>query len=231
MTDPLSNTVRIITDVLVQREALDAASSGNPLGVVIVLDYVALLVASIVALAVIIERVVRLRRSRLIDAKLIASLPDKVRDGDMEGAIALCDKSTSLVGPILSTELKEHKSEAVPMEEAMEGAGEAVEEKVFANLDILGTVARVAPLLGLLGTVLGMMYAFGQLDVGMRKETLAQGITAALDTTVRGLIIAISCLTLERSLHRRIDKALRDYSALFTRLVRVVRSKQGNRGV
>lgn len=220
------NAGDLILNVLIQRQALDAAATGNPIGIVIAVDYVVLLGASIIALAVIIERSVRLRKKKLTDSDLLDRLPYLIAKGDMDNAVSICRKSDNAASDILADEFTEIKNK-VPVEEALETAGDAIEEKFYANLDILGTIARIAPLLGLLGTVLGMMYAFSQLDAGMRKETLAQGITSALDTTVRGLIIAIFCVSFEHFFTRRIQHALSEYGTVFTKMVRLARRKNG----
>ena len=220
----------VIMNVLIQHQALDAAVTGNITAIIIAIDYLCLLCASIIGLAVVIERAVRLRPRRLVDPEILESVPQRMATGDTEGAILLCDKSKSIMGEVFSKELKEHQSGHVPIEEAMDAANDMADEYLSTNLDILGTVAKIAPLLGLLGTVLGMMYAFGQLDIGMRKETLAQGITAALDTTVRGLIIAIVCLSFERYFHRHINKMMGELNMTFTRIVRATRRKQKENG-
>lgn len=216
------NAGDMILNVLIQKQALATAASGNPTGIVIVAVYVMLLAASITALAVVIERSIRLRRKKLTGSGLLDTLPELVGNGDLDKAISLCKNSTTAVSDILADEFAEIKN-GIPVEEVLETSGDAIEEKFYANLDILGTIARIAPLLGLLGTVLGMMYAFSQLDAGMRKETLAQGITAALDTTVRGLIIAIFCVSFEHFFVRRIRYALNEYGAAFTRIIRLCR--------
>ncbi|NQT92800.1 MAG: MotA/TolQ/ExbB proton channel family protein [Lentisphaerae bacterium] len=226
----MNQATRMIMNFLIQQQALDAAATGNMVGMVVAAVYVCLLLASIVGLAVILERAVRLRHKRLIDPELATSLRDPVDSGDFAAATNLCVASKSVLGEVLGTELEEYTSGRVTMQDAIEDAEERVDDKLNANLDILATVAKIAPLLGLLGTVLGMMHAFGQLDIGTRKETLAQGITAALDTTVRGLVIAITCLTFERYFQRRIGRAAREFDAVFKRLVRAARkgTREGN---
>ncbi|MDA0989453.1 MAG: MotA/TolQ/ExbB proton channel family protein [Verrucomicrobia bacterium] len=225
----MSKAGQIVMDVLIQRDALDAAISGSATGIVIAVDYFCLLIASVVGLAVILERLIRLRARRLAVQELAASLPDMVQQGDLAGAARRAQASTTILGPVLATELEACAAGHVTLEEGMEAASELADDELNANLDILSSVAKIAPLLGLLGTVLGMMYAFGQLDIGTRKETLAHGITAALDTTVRGLIIAIFCLTCEGHFLRVIDRASRRFAAIFSTLVRASRlGRNGN---
>ena len=226
----MSNLSSIIRNVIVRQDALDAASSGNVAGIVIVIVYLLLAVTSVVALAVVIERAVRLRRGRLMDAAMRDALPRCLASGDVAGAIQAADDSRSMLGKALTVELTEFRDGHISIEEAIETADDMVDDGLNANLDILSSVATTAPLLGLLGTVLGMMLAFSQLDVGTRKETLAHGITTALDTTVRGLIIAIFCLTAEGVFARHIDKVYRTFGSFFTSVLRAARRGQASPG-
>jgi biopolymer transport protein ExbB len=216
----MNSGTEIIMNFFIHSEALNAASSGNATGIIIAVVYVLLLIASVIGVAVVIERAIRLRRGRIIDPNLAKSVPEQIRGGNLDSAISLAQGNKTYVGDALAVELDEHRQGHVPIEEAMQTADGMVEEKMNANLDILASVAKVAPLLGLLGTVLGMMYAFGQLDIGTRKDTLAHGITAALDTTVRGLVIAIFCLTFEGVFVRRIDRAAKQIEAFFIDIIR-----------
>ncbi len=220
----MSRIGQMVMNVLIQQEAVETAIEGSAVGVAIVGVYLALLVVSIIGLAVVIERMVRLKRRRLMDDDMAADLVAAFRNGDMERASALCGTGRTVMARAFAEELDEHREGRIPIEEAVETAGRIIERRLTANLDILSTVAKIGPLLGLLGTVLGMVYAFRQLDVAARKETLAQGIVTALDTTVRGLIIAIGAIVMERHFYRRIDALTEGLDAIFTRIVRGTRN-------
>ena len=219
----MNSLATIIRNVIVRQDALDAAATGNVAGVVIVVVYFLLLITSIVALAVVIERLVRLRRGRLVDAAAQQAIPERLAAGDTAGALEAAAGSRSMIIQALAVELGEYRAGHIAIEEAIETADDMVDEGLNANLDILSSVAKIAPLLGLLGTVLGMMVAFSQLDVGTRKETLAHGITTALDTTVRGLFSAIFSLTAESVFARHIDKLYRGFGTFFTTVLRAAR--------
>ena len=223
----MQRLTQIVLHSIVAPEALNAASSGNAIGVIIVIDYFCLLVASVIGLAVIIERMVRLRDRKVLDRDLAGRVENLVSGGETEAVVSACRENGTVLGKALAREFGEVAAGNTTTEEAIQVAGEDVDDNLQANLDILGTVAKVAPLLGLLGTVLGMMYAFGQLDLGTRKETLAHGITAALDTTVRGLIIAIVTLTAEQFFRRRIDQLERTFGTVFTSILRAARRSSG----
>ena len=87
------NAGDMILNVLIQKQALATAASGNPTGIVIVAVYVMLLAASITALAVVIERSIRLRRKKLTGSGLLDTLPELVGNGDLDKAISLCKNS------------------------------------------------------------------------------------------------------------------------------------------
>ena len=210
----------------IQPESLDVARTGSLVGVLIVADYIGLLIASIVGLAAIIERLVRTRRRRIYGETLLHELEQSFRHKDLNAAVAACRGSPTVLGSVMAVELEEHRQGNISLEEVLEVTGEELDTKMNANLDILATVAKVGPLLGLLGTVLGMLYAFGQIDAAMKKETLAYAITAALDSTVRGLIIAITSLTFEGYFLRRIDHHIREVNTAFTKIMRAVRRNQ-----
>lgn len=218
----------LILNFFIHSEALEAAQAGNVIGVIIALVYLCLLIASVVGLAVIIERLIRTKRKRFVEDKLKDDLVKNFDDHDIPMAISTCEGSSTVLGTAMAAELAEFQKGHVSIEEAIETAGEEIEDRMQANLDILTSVAKIAPLLGLLGTVLGMMFAFGQLDLAAKKETLAHGITTALDTTVRGLIIAILCLTSEGFFLRRIDRLTRELNILFTKIVRISRRQNSN---
>ncbi|MDP6358054.1 MAG: MotA/TolQ/ExbB proton channel family protein [Planctomycetota bacterium] len=221
----MANPGEIILKFFIHPEALDAARTGQATGIIIAVDYGCLLVASVVGLAVIIERLIRTRRKRFVDDQLLGSIEQDLQKRDLAGAVAACQGNQTVLGVALAAELEEYRQGNAGIEEAVETAGDEVENKMNANLDILSSIAKIAPLLGLLGTVLGMMYAFGQLDLASKKETLAHGITTALDTTVRGLIIAILCLTSEGYFIRRIDRLTRELNVVFTKMIRVSRRR------
>lgn len=221
----MENLGNLVLNFFIHSEALEAAQTGNVTGVIIALVYFFLLIASIVGLAVIIERLIRTRRKRYIDDGLLTGLVKNFDDDDISTAITSCEANRTVLATVMAVELAEFQMGHVAIEEAIESAGEEIEDKMHSNLDILTSVAKIGPLIGLLGTVLGMMYAFGQLDLATKKETLAHGITTALDTTVRGLIIAIFCLSFEGYFLRRIDRLSRDLNVVFSRIIRISRRK------
>lgn len=151
-----------------------------------------LLLCSLVVVAVVLERAFRLRRSRLIDPAIVEEVQGAVEKGRVGEAIARHRDSPVLVGRILSKGLEEYEATSADIETSLFEAGNRGLQVLNNNLGLLSLVARVAPLIGLLGTVLGMIMGFEVLEkAGVRKESLAHAIRVALITTATGLAIAI----------------------------------------
>lgn len=190
--------------LIIPSHVMETVQAGATAGYLVAVDYVLLLVVSLVGLTVVLERAWRLRRRRWLDPAAEERVERALQEGDLEQAAQACRVSDTVPNRVLADELDAWRSGRATLDDAIVTTEELSATEMHANMDLLATCAKIAPLLGLLGTVLGMMHSFSELDVGARKETLAQGITAALDTTVRGLIIAIFCLGFERAYLRRI---------------------------
>lgn len=164
-----------------------------------------LAVASVVALAICIERAWALRRTRIVPSQLLSDVAGAVGADDMARARSLC--TASALGRILLAGFDSASRGRDAMREAMEDAAGAVVHDLERYLTALGTIASISPLLGLLGTVIGMIRVFAAL---MRDQTaevtvLAGGISEALVTTAAGLTVAIPALMFHRYLLRKVD--------------------------
>jgi biopolymer transport protein ExbB len=184
-----------------------------------------LLVCSIVAVAVIIERAVRLRRSRLIDPAVVERIQTQIEEGQLDKAIAENRNSPSLVGQILSRGLEEYTSTSADIETSLTEAGERGLQVLHNNMAVLNVVAKVAPLLGLLGTVQGMIMGFEHLELkGVGKEDLAHAIRVALITTFAGLSIAIPTVVAAAYFRSRIRRLLAEFEEIFIDVIKTVKS-------
>jgi biopolymer transport protein ExbB len=166
-----------------------------------------LLAASIIALTLIFERGWSLRRSVVIPLKQVQDVENAVRAGDVDGAMQVCRESNTTMGRILWVALKNRGVSRSVMKEILEESGRQEVAFLERYINLLGVVASVAPLLGLLGTVLGMVEVFDQIStVGMgNPSVLAGGIAKALNTTVAGLCIAIPSLVAYRLFDSRVN--------------------------
>ncbi|MGC8829963.1 MAG: MotA/TolQ/ExbB proton channel family protein [Verrucomicrobiia bacterium] len=168
---------------------------------------------SIIALASAIERFVSLKRSKIIPPNFIEGLKQKLEKSnpgaapDIEEAVKFCEETQTPVGNIFKAGLMNlHRGEDA-IEKAIEDAGAREIDKMKRSLRILAVIVTVSPLLGLLGTVYGMIGAFEvstQVGVG-KAEFLAKGIYEALVTTAAGLTIAIPAFFVYQFLNSKID--------------------------
>ncbi|MFP6885936.1 MAG: MotA/TolQ/ExbB proton channel family protein [Opitutales bacterium] len=190
-----------------------------------------LLACSLIAVAVIVERAVRLRRRALIDTKVVEDIQTHVEQGKIDMAIARHHGSPSLVGRILSKGLDEYTNTSADIETSLVEAGERGLQVLNNNLSVLGLIARVAPLLGLLGTVIGMIAGFGTLEIaGVGKEELAKAIRMALITTASGLAIAIPTIIASTYFRSRIRRITAEFEEIFIDLIKTVKAANGDDG-
>jgi biopolymer transport protein ExbB len=162
---------------------------------------------SVVALAIVLERLVALRSRRVLQPEVLAKVATLVDAGDVEEARRIAERAAGPMGRVLAAVLRHAGKGHVRGREAMEVAGEAEAAGLERFLEGLSTVATVAPLLGLLGTVLGMIEAFRGVELhGFGDPTgFATGIWKALVTTAAGLSAAIPAFVCYRLLLARVD--------------------------
>lgn len=156
-----------------------------------------ILLCSIIALAFILERFVTLRRSVIFPRKLYISIRDTAKKGKVDAAIELCEGSRSSFAKLLHACLRRADAPGFEMETALEEAGSRELYDLRKNGRPLAVIADVSPLLGLMGTVLGMIKAFevvAKTGALGRTELLAEGIGEALVTTAAGLSVAIPAM-------------------------------------
>ena len=181
-------------------------------------------VASFVLLVFVFERLVSLRRSRVIPRPFVRRFLHQVRDNllDREGALALCEESGSHVAAVFAAGVRKWGRPAVEVEQALLDAGERAANVLRRYLRIINGVSTVTPLLGLLGTVWGMMDSFSAIatvDAMGKSELLASGISTALVTTAGGLFVAIPALTSYLFFVGRVDQLIMELDAVSQELV------------
>ncbi len=151
-----------------------------------------LLLASVIAVALIIERLVTLRRAKVLPSGLLQRVVAEYRQGGVNDAMLTRLEEESPLGRVLSAGLRNVGSSREIMRESVEEAGSIVAHELERYLTTLGTIASISPLMGLLGTVVGMIEIFGsQSPTGTNPMQLAHGISVALYNTGFGLVIAI----------------------------------------
>jgi len=166
-----------------------------------------LLAASVLALTIIFERAWSLRRSVVIPIKDVKAVEAAVRANDVEKAMQLCREHNSSMSRILWIALANRGVRRSIMKEILEESGRQEVAHLDRFIGVLGVVAAISPLLGLLGTVIGMIEVFQQISlVGVGKaDVLAGGISKALNTTAAGLTVAIPAMVAYRYFESRVN--------------------------
>jgi biopolymer transport protein ExbB len=186
-----------------------------------------LLAASIIAVALIIERSISLRTAKIIPPRLFDRVVDVYkRQGVSEEVLERLAQDSPL-GAVLAAGLRNHKSSRYVMKEAIEEAGRAVAHELERFLTTLGTIATAAPLLGLFGTVIGMIEIFGsQSPTGSNPQQLAHGISIALYNTAFGIAIAIPSLIFYRHYKNKVDTFVVEMELLASKLVDILHGER-----
>jgi len=156
-----------------------------------------ILLCSIIGLTVIIDRYIVLRKTKINIPAFMVRIRGLIKKKDISGAISHCMEEKSPVANIVRKGLKKYKLGHERVKEAIENAGSQEISKLEKGLPILATVAGIAPLLGFLGTVTGMIQAFMTIEdlAGTANPSdLAGGIWEALVTTAFGLMVGIPAL-------------------------------------
>ena len=167
-----------------------------------------IVLCSIIAVAIVLERLWTLRASRVSPSNLLAQVWQWVQDKQMDSNKMQRLRASSPLGQILAAGLLNSRHGRDIMKESIQEAGVKVVNELERYLTPLGTIAAITPLLGLLGTVLGMIEIFSAfMDSGMANAPqLASGIAKALVTTAAGLFVAIPAVFFHRFLQRRVDE-------------------------
>ncbi len=181
---------------------------------------------SVVALALVIMHLIQIRRSALIPSAQVEDIDHLLSRGDVNGAVEYCTdpEADTYLTRIMAAGLTRYQKSAFgafEIKNAIEEAGEDQTAKLFRSTDALGVIGSIAPLLGLLGTVLGMVGAFEALSrtATPNHEALASNISLALVTTLMGLILAIPCIALHRYFANRIDAFTSEAAMEIERLI------------
>ena len=167
-----------------------------------------IIACSVVALAIVLERLWSLKRSRVIPRQLVAQIWQWAQQGQLSDERIRELREGSPLGRVLAAGLinRDHSREV--MKEGIEETGRHVAHELERFLNTLGTIAAITPLLGLLGTVIGMITVFSVItDIGVGDPgQLAGGISQALITTAAGISVAVPTLIFHRYFRGRVDE-------------------------
>ncbi|MBC8120139.1 MAG: MotA/TolQ/ExbB proton channel family protein [Burkholderiaceae bacterium] len=181
-----------------------------------------LILASILALALIIERAIALQRKKVVPATLLADVVGIWKKRQISPDVLAKLEANSPLGRVLAAGLRQERSSREGAMQQIEAAGAVVANRLTKNLTLLGSIGSIAPLLGLLGTVVGMIAIFASQQAGSNPQELARGISVALYSTALGIIIAVPAILAYRYFRRLVDDYLVDMEEQAERLLETV---------
>ncbi|MGJ8620230.1 MAG: MotA/TolQ/ExbB proton channel family protein [Methylophilaceae bacterium] len=186
-----------------------------------------LIFASIIALAIIVERFWALRSEVVAPSNLLPEVQKWMGQGAINPDSLVKLQGHSLLGRIFASALANEKNSREVMKESIEETGRAVAHNLEKYLSTLGTIATVAPLLGLLGTVIGMVELFGAFtNSGHDVAQFARGISVALYNTAAGIIVAVPAMISYRYFRSKVDALLLDMEQQAIKLVEILHGER-----
>ena len=203
-----------------QRTLFDTIRAGGYIGVIIIL-------LSIVAVGFIVEHSLTIRKQRLMPPAVVEQLEDLIAAGDLPAAAQCCEdpRNYSLVSDVVLAAVERHQSSEFGFAEyksAAEEAGEEYTARLYRKTDALAVIGAIAPMLGLFGTVEGMMESFNTIASrggAARPDELADSIGKALVTTWLGLIVAIPSMVAFSYFRNKIDSLVSECGKRIERLL------------
>lgn len=184
---------------------LEVILSGGVTGVLII---AVLALLSIAAVALVVEHLLSIRRDALMPEGLATEVRRQLSASDLQAARRACEAQPSALSVVLLAGLSEASLGWLPLERAMEEMLAEQSARLLRKIDYLSVIGNIAPMIGLLGTVVGMIFAFQEVasaEGAARAADLASGIYQALVTTVGGLLVAIPSLAAYAVFRNRVD--------------------------
>ncbi len=185
-------------------------------------------IASFVGLAVIIERWMVLRKGSIIYPEIAEAVETLPASPSLSVAYAICKRRPGPFANVVTAGLDHADNDWTIIRDVLEEAGRQEATRLTRRLGVLETVAAVSPLLGLLGTVIGMIRVFGSVSqTGLNNpEVLSAGISEAMVTTAAGLIIGIPALVAYNWLNGRADRIIFDLEYYSSKVLDTLRRRQ-----
>ncbi len=187
-----------------------------------------ILICSVIAFAIVIERFSSLKKNNVAPPETTENIARLLRKGTLDSGTIKEIEAQSALGRVLAAGLRTPNQHRVVVKEAVEEAGRHVVHELEKHLQTLGTIAAITPLLGLLGTVIGMIKVFSAITtfgVG-DPQALAEGISEALVTTAAGLSVGIPSLMFHRYFRGRVNELTVDMEQQAMRFIKILQKIQ-----
>lgn len=191
-----------------------------------------ILLCSVIAMAVALERLFTLRRARINTRQFMATIRTVLEHNRIDDAVAICDENAGPIAHILKAGILKHDRPRGVIRESIENAGMLEVPRLERYLDVLATVANISPLIGLLGTVQGMIRCFWQIQNKMgvvNPSDLAEGIGNALITTAGGLLVAIPTLVIYNYFISRVNAMVHEMEISSAELLDLLADEEDER--
>jgi biopolymer transport protein ExbB len=188
-----------------------------------------ILFCSVIALAITLERFYLLRESRIHPPEFVGKMKKVLNEGKVQEAIAICSHNLWPIAKIMEAGILKREQPREHIKEAIEHAGKRESDKLYRYLAVLATIAIISPLLGLLGTVAGMIKVFQVISIqGVGHPTaLAAGISEALITTAAGLVVAIPTLVVHNYFLKKANAYILEMESTSMELLDILEEKIG----
>ena len=183
------------------------------------------------------ERFIALRRGRVIPRPFVRRFLEQLSEGqiDREKALKLCQENKSPIALVFAAAVKKWGRASVEVEQAILDSGERVANQLRRYLRLMSGISQVTPLLGLLGTVMGMIISFNGISsaagADAQREILAGGIAQALIATAAGMLVAIPALTAYLYFVGRVDQLVTEIDSLGQQVVELIAADSDGRVV
>ncbi len=186
-----------------------------------------ILVCSVIALAIFFDRIWTYHSLKRSSTPLFLEVERLLASGQSEQALKICQQQHSPMGRVLQVPLRHRGASRAHIKTLVEEVGRRETAALERYLGLLGTIATITPLLGLLGTVLGMIRAFTVIanEGGGTPATLGGGISEALLTTAAGMSVAVPTILLHKYLSSRVDNAVLEMEEYTMQIVDLVGEK------
>ncbi len=192
-----------------------------------------ILLASAVAIVVFIERVLHCHRAQINSAEFLNGVRTVLKRDNVVEALSICDATPGPVARLVKTAILNRDFGRDRVRESLEEAGLAEVPRLEEKLNLLATIAQVAPLLGLLGTVLGMIQIFGKMEhegLNASVQVLSGGVWSALICTAAGLSVSIPAHAGYNYLVSRVNEIVLDMEKAATEIVNIVTEAPNPKG-
>jgi biopolymer transport protein ExbB len=178
----------------------------------------------------IVDGLIKIRRDKLLPGEVVEGVRDALSEGDLQAALDTCEANPGPVSRILLAGFGNISEGYEVIQESVGSAAEMESEQLMQRVSYLNLCGQIAPMLGLMGTVVGMVFAFGTLGAGMqgaaKTQMLAQNISTALWTTCIGLLISVPALLSFTLIRNYATRLILESEATVLDLIKVLRNAE-----